>query len=95
MTVPPGVGAAQRSTVSRRSPDQVVSQLGRRIEAIRRARGLTQVEAANALGMDPKNWQRMVSGQNVTVYTLARVAIVLDVEAAELLSDVTSRRAPS
>ena len=65
---------------------ELVEVVGRRIKALRQARGLTQDAVAEALGIAVKNVQRLEAGrQNLTLKTLAHVADVLDVEAYELL----------
>lgn len=65
---------------------ELVESVGRRIKALRQARGLTQDAVAEALGIAVKNVQRLEAGrQNLTLKTLAHVADVLDVEPHELL----------
>lgn len=65
---------------------ELIEIVGRRIKALRQARGLTQDAVAEALGIAVKNVQRLEAGrQNLTLKTLAHVADVLDVEAHELL----------
>lgn len=65
---------------------ELVQVVGRRIKALRQARGLTQDAVAEALGIAVKNVQRLEAGrQNLTLKTLAHVADVLDVEPHELL----------
>lgn len=65
---------------------ELIEVVGRRIKALRQARGLTQDAVAEALGIAVKNVQRLEAGrQNLTLKTLAHVADVLDVEAHELL----------
>lgn len=59
-------------------PDRFVRRVTRRIAGLRRARGITQAQAADRLGVALKNWQRIEQGQNLTLHTLARVAAVLD-----------------
>ena len=63
--------------MARQSPDQFVRHVTRRIAQFRRARGLTQGEAALAMRIALKNWQRIEAGQNLTLHSLARVAAVL------------------
>ncbi|MES1185895.1 MAG: LexA family transcriptional regulator [Myxococcales bacterium] len=70
----------------REAPLELLEAVGRRIKALRQARGLTQDAVAEALGIAVKNVQRLeAGGQNLTLKTLAHVADVLDVEPHELL----------
>ncbi|MCC6555979.1 MAG: helix-turn-helix transcriptional regulator, partial [Polyangiaceae bacterium] len=56
----------------------VLRTLGKRIGELRRARGLTQEQAAERLGMLAPNFARIEQGrQNVTVDTLVRIATML------------------
>jgi transcriptional regulator with XRE-family HTH domain len=65
---------------------ELIAVVGRRIKALRQARGLTQDAVAETLGIAVKNVQRLEAGrQNLTLKTLAHVADVLDVEPYELL----------
>jgi len=73
--------------VRRVPPPELVAFVGRRIKALRLARGLTQDAVAEALGIASKNVQRLEAGrQNLTLKTLSHVADVLDVEPYELLT---------
>jgi transcriptional regulator with XRE-family HTH domain len=70
----------------RQALPELIEVVGRRIKALRQARGLTQDAVAEALGIAVKNVQRLEGGrQNLTLKTLAHVADVLDVEPDELL----------
>jgi transcriptional regulator with XRE-family HTH domain len=72
--------------VRRPAPPEIIAFVGRRIKALRVARGLTQDAVAEALGIASKNVQRLEGGrQNLTLDTLSKVADVLDVEPHELL----------
>jgi len=71
--------------VARIDPDKFVRQVTRRVAELRRQRGLTQAEAAQRLGVAVKNWQRIEQGQNLTLHTLARVAVALECSPADLL----------
>ena len=56
----------------------VLAELGKRIQGMRQAAGLTQERAAAAAGIDWRRWQRLEEGVvNPTVRTLIRVAKVL------------------
>lgn len=70
----------------REAPPELIQVVARRIKALRQARGLTQDDVAEALGIAAKNVQRLEAGrQNLTLKTLVNVADVLDVEPWELL----------
>jgi transcriptional regulator with XRE-family HTH domain len=74
----------------REAPPELVEVVGRRIKALRQARGLTQDALAEGLGIAVKNVQRLEAGrQNLTLKTLAHIADVLDVEPHELLKSGT------
>ncbi len=60
-------------------------RVSRRIGEVRRAKGLTQDEVAERLGTATRALQRIEAGQNLTLYTLARIAAVLGVGPEELL----------
>jgi transcriptional regulator with XRE-family HTH domain len=72
--------------VPRRDPDSFVREVTERIAEARRQAGLTQEAAAQRYGMALKNWQRIEAGQNLTLHTLARVAITLGAAPEELVS---------
>jgi transcriptional regulator with XRE-family HTH domain len=71
--------------VPRIDPDKFVRQVTRRVAELRRQRGLTQAECAQRLGVAVKNWQRIEQGQNLTLHTLARVAVVLECTPGDLI----------
>ena len=72
-------------------PERLIADVGRRVAELRRARGWTQQEAAEALRMPVKNLQRIEAGMNLTLRTLVRVATGLGVRARELFVAPTSR----
>jgi transcriptional regulator with XRE-family HTH domain len=72
-------------------PDDFVRRVTRRIGEVRRARGITQDEVAEALGTATRAYQRMEAGQNLTLHTLARIAEVLGVRPADLVTDEVER----
>jgi transcriptional regulator with XRE-family HTH domain len=73
--------------VRRPGPPDIVAFVAKRIKALRIARGLTQDNVAEALGIASKNVQRLEAGkQNLTLKTLSHIADVLDVEPHELLT---------
>lgn len=73
-------------------PEQIVSDVARRISEIRLGAGLTQETAAERLGMSLKGYQRIERGlQNLTLKRLARVAAMLGVRPMDLLSVPASR----
>ena len=66
--------------------DDLVRAVGRRIVEIRRSAGLTQERAAEFLGISVRAYAYLESGrENLTLRTMASVAAVLGVQAADLL----------
>jgi transcriptional regulator with XRE-family HTH domain len=63
----------------------VLRALGARIGELRAARGLTQEQASEQLGMLTPNYARIEQGRaNATVETLVRIARAFDVAVLEL-----------
>lgn len=71
---------------------RVCRNLGQRIVELRRAQGMTQQALADALRMDVRDLRRLEAGENVTVYTLVRIAQALRTEVAELFQKPATRR---
>jgi len=80
--------AAQRRPRQRRvAPNDRGAEIGQRIRAARRAKGLTQQELATATGIRRPNVARLERGGNTpTIETLQRVAEALEVTVASLVS---------
>lgn len=77
--------------MSAENPDDVRRSVGRRIAELRLARGRTQEAVAEQLGMQLKNYQRIERGmQNMTLRTLVRIAVALDVRTIELFEPPAS-----
>lgn len=71
------------------SDEQLFKAVGARVRQIRTERGLSQSDFAAAAGLSPKYAWRVEDGrQNLNLRTLARVALALEVEMAELLVGV-------
>jgi transcriptional regulator with XRE-family HTH domain len=70
--------------VTKRDPDQLVRDVGRRIGELRRTAGLTQERLAERLGVSVQWANRVEVGENLTLHSLAKLADALDVEVAEL-----------
>jgi transcriptional regulator with XRE-family HTH domain len=69
--------------------DVGLRRLGRRLRALRDARGLTQERLAERAGVDAKHYQALESGlSNVTFATLLAVARALGVSLSELFDGV-------
>jgi len=65
------------------------------VRVLRATRELTQTQAAERAEIPLRQWQRVESGAvNVTLATLVKVAGVLGVEPADLLSEPSKRRLP-
>lgn len=72
--------------------DAALFELGRRINELRGAAGLTQEQLAERVAMDVKDVQRIEAGEvNVTFRTLVRLAAALDCTLAELVTPPASR----
>ena len=65
--------------VRRYDPDKLVRDVGRRVAEIRRERGLTQQALATKLRASTQWLQQIEYGSNLTLFSLARLANVLDV----------------
>ncbi|MFS2138543.1 helix-turn-helix domain-containing protein [Duganella sp. Dugasp56] len=72
----------------------IKSALGSRIRQLRKQKGLTQFQAAEAAGIDPKSLSRLESGVfNPSIDTLQRLARAMGTEIEDFfLSDVTWAR---
>jgi transcriptional regulator with XRE-family HTH domain len=68
-----------------------VLRVARRVAELRRAKGLTQDQLAEALGTATRNVQRIEAGQNLTLFTIARIAAVLGVEPEGLVAGAMDR----
>lgn len=79
--------------VPRLDPDKFVRHVSKRVGEARRALGLSQAEAAQRLGTAVKNWQRIEQGQNLTLHTLARVAVVLECTPTDLVGNAAISKA--
>jgi transcriptional regulator with XRE-family HTH domain len=66
-------------------PEDFVRRVTRRIASVRQAAGMTQEQFADALGTAARNIRRIEAGQNLTLYTLARIASVFGVRPDQLL----------
>lgn len=73
----------------RLDPQKVVRSVGRRVAALRQARGLTQEALAAELGISVNYVQRVeIGGSNMTLFTLVKWANWLGVEPAALFEPV-------
>ena len=73
-----------------RVPSDAAAHIGRRINATRRDRGLTQDEVAARSGIDSSNVRAYEGGRSMpSVHTLMRFADTLGVEPSELLIGLT------
>jgi transcriptional regulator with XRE-family HTH domain len=73
-----------------RTDQELVEAIGRRIAEVRRKNGWTQEVAAEKLGISTRHMTRLERGVNVTVCTLARIARILGVTPAALLTQPRS-----
>jgi transcriptional regulator with XRE-family HTH domain len=74
------------------NPERLIRSVGRRIAELRRAKGWTQAELAERLGVSIKWVSRVENGENLTLATLAKIGRVFGVRAAELLERPVSER---
>jgi transcriptional regulator with XRE-family HTH domain len=71
---------------------EATMKIGSRIREIRKAAGLTQVEAAEAAGLTQPVWARAESNRaDLRVNTVEKLATALGVTPADLLRPVGSR----
>lgn len=67
--------------------EQLLKKLGKRIQEIRKEKGITQVELANSIGKDQQSIQRLeAGGVNPSFYYLVEVAKGLDIKIEILVS---------
>ena len=66
--------------------------MGLRVTELREARGWTQQQCAEELGMPLKNLQRIESGANLTIATLVRLANGLEVSVRVLFDEASTKR---
>jgi transcriptional regulator with XRE-family HTH domain len=72
--------------------DAALFELGRRINELRGAAGLTQEQLAERVAIDAKDLQKIEAGEvNITFRTLVRLAAGLGCTLAELVAPPTSR----
>lgn len=75
--------------------DDLRALLGRRLVALRAARGLTQERAAQAMGVTARHLQRLEGGgENPSLETLCRAAEVYGLHPSELLAPGEGGEAP-
>lgn len=64
----------------------LLKRLGKRIQEIRKEKGITQVELANSIGKDQQSIQRLEAGNiNPSFYYLVEVAKGLEIEVEKLI----------
>jgi transcriptional regulator with XRE-family HTH domain len=65
-----------------------LAQIGSRIQAIRKEKGITQIELSYRCEMERSNMRRIeAGGTNPTVLTLRKIASALGVEIEEILQN--------
>jgi transcriptional regulator with XRE-family HTH domain len=60
-------------------------KVGQNVRAFRNKRGFTLQNAADSFGCTLRAWQKFETGTNMELFTLVRIAKVLNVEPKELL----------
>ncbi len=84
-TVPDVRSASRDHPAAKRA----LKRLPRRVFDLRTKAGLTQEQAAESAGVEPKYWINLEAGRaNPTLATLAAVAAAVGVSLAELMMDV-------
>jgi transcriptional regulator with XRE-family HTH domain len=74
--------------------DELIASVGARLKQLRYAAGHTQEAMATRVGSGLRNYQRLETGQvNMSLRTLARLAVALDVAPADLLVQPSPRTA--
>lgn len=67
-------------------PETLPARVGRRIAELRERAGVTQAYMAGVLETNVSNYQRIENGeQNLTLRTMARIAVAVGVNTIELL----------
>jgi transcriptional regulator with XRE-family HTH domain len=70
---------------------QVMTEVGRRVTELRRARGWSQEQFAERLRVDARTLQRIEAGQHITFAMLVQLAETLRVSIADLFEAPKSR----
>src|SRR5690348_1507474 len=79
--------------MAKTGPDPIDVEVGRRIRLQRLARGLSQTELGNELGVTFQQVQKYEKGANrVGAGRLSRIAEALDVSVSQLLGDTVNAR---
>jgi transcriptional regulator with XRE-family HTH domain len=76
----------------REKPETIIADVGLRIAEARRAKGWTQQDAADHLGMEVQSWQRIERGTNLTIRSMVKIAAVLGVTTKDFFEPPTSQR---
>jgi len=76
----------------REKPETIIADVGLRIAEARRARGWTQQDAADRLGMEVQSWQRIERGTNLTIRSMVRIAAALGVATKDFFEQPSSQR---
>lgn len=71
-------------------PKVLVRKVGRRIAELRKQAGLTQEELAERMGLGWRYISRAERGENLTLFTMAKIANVFEVRVKSLLNEPKS-----
>jgi transcriptional regulator with XRE-family HTH domain len=66
--------------------EEFLKEVGQRIRKRRNELGISLRELGEDLGLDKGNTQKIENGKNITLKTLLRVAVFLDITPSDLLS---------
>ena len=81
--------------VMRQLRSRLLRSVGGSIRHLRHERGLTQEDLAGRAGLAVRHLQKIEAGEvNMTLYTVARLASVLDVAPAAFFEKASTRRRP-
>ena len=76
-------------------PEEVISQLGRRVAELRRKLSLTQAELAEQASIDVRYLQRIEAGElDLRTFSIVRIANALDVLPRQLFNVPRSKVRP-
>lgn len=69
------------------SDEQIIEGLGKKMRAIRKERGMTQLDVASKSGMEENAYRRVeLAGTSPTLKTILRIARALDTDLIELFN---------
>ncbi len=64
-----------------------IQAVGAKIRYYRQKRGLTLEALGDSIGLDKGNMHRIEAGKNITLVTMLKIALFLDIDAGKLLAN--------